>query len=215
MQQDDTIFFKERGFGKLLGLGERCCIVVVDLIEGFTNPQMPMGYELGEQIGKVNELLREARKRDIPVVFTTIEYNESLLEGSNIWLTKMQGLKTLKAGTKAVAIDSRLDCQPDDDVMPKKYASAFFGTDLVTRLNTMHADTVIVTGCTTSGCVRATVVDALQYGYRPIVVEDAVGDRSADSHKQSLFDMRQKYADVMTTAELIEALSASEERLEA
>jgi len=204
--QDDKTFFSARGFGRPLGLGNKCCLLVIDMIEGFTNPDLPMGYDLGEQIEKTNMVIRAAREFGIPIIFTTIAYNDTRLEANNVWMEKMSGLKTLKVGTKAVEIDSRLDYRKSDDLIEKKYASAFFGTDLVSRLTTMNADTVIVTGCTTSGCVRATVVDAIQYGFRPIVVEDAVGDRSVDSHKQSLFDMAQKYADVTVADKLVRLL---------
>lgn len=120
----------------------------------------------------------------------------------------MQGLNTLLAGTEAVEIDSRLDFRKGDSLISKKYASAFFGTDLVSRLNANDIDSVIIVGCTTCGCIRATAVDALQYGYIPIVVEDAVGDRSLASHSQSLFDLRQKYSDVLSTDDIINAISS-------
>ena len=98
----------------------------------------------------------------------------------------MKGTLTLKAGTPAVEVDKRLDMQPTDSLLVKKYASCFFGTDLASRLMNLHADTLIITGCTTSGCVRATAVDAVQNGFRPMVVKEAVGDRSAAAHEQSL-----------------------------
>lgn len=173
---------------------------------------MPMGSDLSSQIEVTNKVLDIAHKQNIPVVFTTISYEDGSLSDSGIWFQKMEGLKTLKAGTRAVELDPRLKFQKDDNIMIKKYASAFFGTDLVSRLNAQQIDTVMVAGCTTCGCVRATVVDALQYGYRPIVIQDAVGDRSESSHRQSLFDMNQKYADVMTSKEVIEILSSRASR---
>ncbi|WNC15455.1 isochorismatase family protein [Brevibacillus brevis] len=201
-RQNDLQNFRERGFGQTLGIGNRPCVLVVDVIKGFTDPAMPLGSDLSRQIEVTNRLLREAHQKNLPVFFTTIAYEENL-EDSGIWLEKMGGLKTLKSGTDAVQLDPRLHYQKGDVILNKKYASAFFGTDLISRLNVNRVDTVIVTGCTTSGCVRASVVDALQYGYRPIVVRDAVGDRSLASHDQSLFDMEQKYADVLDASELI------------
>ena len=118
----------------------------------------------------------------------------------------------MRTGTDAVKLDPSLHYQAGDGILVKKYASAFFGTDLFSRLTTNRIDTVIVTGCTTSGCVRATVVDAIQYGFRPIVAEDAVGDRSVPTHVQSLFDMRQKYADVLTCEEVILQLKEYEQK---
>jgi len=207
-QQGDEELYKERGFGKLLGFGKKPGLIVVDMIEGFTDPSMPMGSDLSPQINKVNALLEIIRNKDLPVFFTTISYDDDKLADSGLWYQKMEGLKTLKAGTSAVNVDPRLDFRYGDGLIVKKYASAFFGTDLIARLNSQNVDTVIIVGCTTCGCVRATAVDALQYGYRPIVVEDAVGDRSLASHEQSLIDMRQKYADVLSTEEIITTISA-------
>ena len=116
----------------------------------------------------------------------------------------MKGTLTLKAGTNAVEVDKRLDMQPTDSLLVKKYASCFFGTDLASRLMNLHADTLIITGCTTSGCVRATAVDAVQNGFRPMVVKEAVGDRSAAAHEQSLFDLNAKYADVVGLDETLQ-----------
>ncbi|WP_110926675.1 isochorismatase family protein [Bacillus massiliglaciei] len=203
----DEVFFEERGFGKLLGFGQKPGLIVVDMIQGFTDPSMPMGSDLTFQIEKVNKVLKTMHAMDLPVFFTTISYDDDTFADSGIWYKKMEGLKTLKAGTDAVDLDPRLDFRLGDGLLIKKYASAFFGTDLIARLNANNIDTVIIVGCTTCGCVRATAVDALQYGYRPIVVEDAVGDRSAASHEQSLFDLRQKYADVLKTDEVIKTVS--------
>jgi maleamate amidohydrolase len=204
----DEAFFKERGFGKLLGFGKKPGLIVVDMIKGFTDSSMPMGSDLTPQIKKVNELLNIMHRTDLPVFFTTISYDDDTFADSGIWYQKMEGLKTLRAGTDAVNVDPRLDFRYGDGLIVKKYASAFFGTDLIARLNAQNVDTVIIVGCTTCGCVRATAVDSLQYGYRPIVVEDAVGDRSLASHEQSLFDIRQKYADVLKTEEVVTSVSS-------
>lgn len=208
-RQDDERFFADRGFGISTGLGQRPCLVVVDMEVGFTDPQYPMGYELGAQIDQTNRLIAAFRTAGLSVVFTTIAYEDEALLARNVWAEKMQGLRTLRGGSSLVELDPRLDRLPADDVIVKHYASAFFGTDLVSRLATDRADTIVVTGCTTSGCVRATVVDAVSYGYRAVVVSDAVGDRSQDSHHQSLFDVRQKYGDVVTTDDLLARFSAS------
>ncbi|WP_019119063.1 isochorismatase family protein [Brevibacillus massiliensis] len=206
--KDDEVFFKERGFGKQLGFGNKPGLIVVDLIIGFTDPTMPMGSDLTEQIENTNILLDRVHQMGFPVYFTAISYDDDTFADSGIWYKKMEGLKTLKSGTEAVKVDPRLNKRPGDGLIIKKYASAFFGTDLIARLNTNHVDTVVIVGCTTSGCIRSTVVDALQYGYRPIVVEDAVGDRSLASHEQSLFDMRQKYAEILKTTEVVDTISS-------
>ena len=105
-------------------------------------------------------------------------------------------------------VDPRLDRRSDDSLLVKRYASCFFGTDLVPRLTSRHVDTLVITGCTTSGCVRATAVDAVQNGFRPMVVREAVGDRSVAAHEQSLFDLNAKYADVVSLDETLHYLKS-------
>jgi len=142
--------------------------------------------------------------RGIPAIFSTVIYNEYDLKDAGLWGIKMKGSLTLKAGTEAVEVDPRLGMLPTDSLLVKKYASCFFGTDLVSRLMNQRVDTLIITGCTTSGCVRATAVDAVQHGFRPMVVREAVGDRSVPAHEQSLFDLNAKYADVVSLDERLQ-----------
>lgn len=207
MTQTDFEFFKERGFGKGIGIGKKPCLIVIDMINGFTDENMPMGSNLDQEIENINKVIQLARTTDIPVIFTTISYSDGLLERKLVWRMKMDGLNTLKAGTPAVEVDSRLDFRAHDDLLTKKHASSFYGTDLVSLLTASDIDTLIVTGATTSGCIKSTVVDAVQNGYKAVVVKDAVGDRSEASHQQSLFDIEQKYGDGIMTEDLIEVLT--------
>lgn len=177
--------------------------MVVDLIRGFTDPAMPLGSALDAEVEKTNELLSAAHAENVPVFFTTVAYDDEGIADAGVWVRKQSGLRSLRAGTAAVELDSRLIIAPGDGLLTKKFASAFFGTTLVSRLNSLCVDTVVLAGCTTSGCVRASAVDALQYGYRPIVVGDAVGDRWPAAHAQSLFDLDQKYCDVMATLDVV------------
>jgi nicotinamidase-related amidase len=133
-------------------------------------------------------------------------YNDADFRDAGVWALKQKGVTSLKAGTPAVELDSRMGFKPGDSLLVKKYASCFFGTDLVPRLMTRGVDTLIITGCTTSGCVRATAVDAVQTGLRPMVVREAVGDRSEAAHAQSLFDLNAKYADVVSLDETLQYL---------
>ncbi|OMP67225.1 isochorismatase family protein [Domibacillus epiphyticus] len=197
---EEKIFFEKRGFGKNIGFGERPAILVVDFINAFTNyqnPEMVLSSNLEKQIYETNRLLDASRPLGIPVIYTTISYDDDLLD-AGIWVLKQSGLETLRAETEAVKIDCSLHSQDNDSVMTKKYASSFFGTDLSSRLTSQQIDTLIITGCTTSGCVRASAVDAVSYGFRPIIVEEAVGDRSVAAHNQSLFDIQAKYGDVVS-----------------
>ena len=192
-----------RGFGQEIGYGENPVLLVIDMMKAFTNPNMPLGTNQDEELGVINQLLEQAHEKRVPVYFTIISYDNESLADAGVWFQKMKGLNTLRAGTEQIEIDPRLNRTKDDIIFVKKYASAFFGTDLVSRLNSSRADTLLLAGCTTSGCIRATAVDAVQYGYRPIVVADAVTDRLAEAHKQSLFDLQMKYADVKSFEEVI------------
>ena len=200
----DEDFFKARGFGIKIGFGERPALIVIDMINGFTDATMPLGAPLESQLAAQKPLIDIAHERNIPVIFSTVIYNDHDVKDAGLWAIKMKGTLTLKAGTNAVEVDKRLDMQPTDSLLVKKYASCFFGTDLASRLMNLHADTLIITGCTTSGCVRATAVDAVQNGFRPMVVKEAVGDRSAAAHEQSLFDLNAKYADVVGLDETLQ-----------
>lgn len=206
-QQDDEEFFEQRGFGQQMGFGSRPALVVVDYINAFTDPAMPLGSDLTAELAVTTKILDASRSADIPIYYTVVSYDEEALADAGVWSLKQRGSHSLKAGTNAVELDERLGRRPDEAVILKKYASAFFGTDLISRLNARRVDTLLITGCTTSGCVRATAVDALQYGIRPMVVEDAVGDRAEAPHRQALFDLRQKYADVVTCDETVTYLS--------
>ncbi|MET0633378.1 MAG: isochorismatase family protein [Xanthobacteraceae bacterium] len=202
----DEAFFRQRGFGLKIGFGERPALIVIDMIKAFTNPDMMLGANLDREIAAINPLLALAHAREIPVIFSTVIYHDADFKDAGIWALKQKGVVTLKAGTEAVEVDPRLDFRPTDSLLVKKYASCFFGTDLIARLMSRQVDTLIITGCTTSGCVRATAVDAVQTGLRPMVVREAVGDRAAAAHEQSLFDLNAKYADVVSLDETLQYL---------
>lgn len=202
----DKEFFKQRGFGLRIGFGERPALVVIDMLKAFTDPSMMLGANLDAQIEAIKPLLVAARERECPIIFSTVIYEDADFRDAGIWALKQKGVVTLKAGTDGVEVDPRLDFRKTDTLLVKKYASCFFGTDLVPRLMAHRIDTLILTGCTTSGCVRATAVDACQTGFRPMVVREAVGDRSVAAHDQSLFDLDAKYADVVSLDETLRYL---------
>lgn len=200
----EKAFFDERGFGLRMGYGKVPAILVVDYMRAFTDASMPLGSNLDKEIDQTNRLVDAAHEHDIPVIFSVVYYEEEHCRDAGTWALKQKGVFTLKAGTPQVELDPRLHRRRDDIVILKKFASCFFGSDLISRLIARQVDTLIITGCTTSGCVRATTVDACQYGLRPIVVREAVGDRSAAAHEQSLFDLNAKYADVVSVEEVLE-----------
>lgn len=205
-------FFKQRGFGLTMGFGLRPAVLVVDLIEAFTDPEAMLGSNLDAQVLATQQLLAAARQVAVPIIYSTVSYEQADLADAGIWALKQKGVTTLRAGTSAVALDPRLKRLDGEGWLVKKYASCFFSTDLTSRLVSRGVDTLILAGCTTSGCVRATAVDALQTGLRPMVVRECVGDRSAAAHEQSLFDLQAKYADVVSLSQActyLESLSQS------
>jgi maleamate amidohydrolase len=205
--QELNDFLMQRGFANKIGFGKKPAVVVVDIIGAFTDPNLPLGSDMEQVVEETKKILDVSRQADVPVFFSTLGYEDKELKDAGIWAVKMAGLKTLQSGTPEVEIDPRLERRLDEPIIVKKYASVFFGTDFMTRLNTLGIDTLILTGCTTSGCIRATAVDGVQNGFRVMVVEEAVTDRFELSHKQSLFDLNAKYADVVSTKEVVDFVS--------
>lgn len=201
-------FFKKRGFGHNLGFGEKSALCVIDMMRAFTDPALPFGMNQEKEIQKINQLLSVAHAQMIPIFFSVVRYEDENLADAGWWFSKQKGLITLKAGTAETEIDPRINKAPADSLITKKFASVFFGTDFISRLNYLRIDTLILVGGTTSGCVRATAVDAIQYGFRPIIVSDAVSDRVLSAHTQSLFDLQMKYADCINTKNVIKYLKS-------
>ena len=205
--QEMERFFRERGFGQLIGWGDSPALLVIDFTRAFTDPALPLGANLDREVAETFRVLETARQAAIPIYYSSVCYEDKDWRDAGLWAKKVAGVMTLRAGTPEVEIDPRLERRADEAIIVKKYGSCFFGTDLVTRLNTQRVDTLILTGCSTSGCVRATAVDALQHGFRPMVVREAVGDRAQLAHDQSLFDLHAKYADVVSVEETLAYLS--------
>ncbi len=191
------------GFHGRTGVGERPALVVVDLSLGFTDPESPLACELDDVVGAVARLLDAARRAGLPVVYTTVAYDDEGKRRAAVFIDKVPALLTLEAGSPWVQIDPRIAPQRGERVLTKLHASAFFETELAEILGAAGCDTVVVTGASTSGCVRATAVDALQHGYRTVVPREAVGDRNAAAHEANLYDIDAKYGDVVPLAEVL------------
>jgi nicotinamidase-related amidase len=189
-----------------LGLGQRPALLLVDMINGFTDPECPLGTECPEVVAANARLLVLFRARQLPVFFTTVVYHDDSQAG--VFRRRLAALNVLRPGSRWVEVDPALAPQAGEAVIEKQWASAFFGTDLAGELARAGADSLVVTGLTTSGCVRATVVDGLQHDYPVLVVREAVGDRNPDAHEANLFDMNAKYADVVSLSELENMLDA-------
>ena len=198
--------YDESDFGASVGLGDQPALVVIDLINTFTDPETGLGADVSDVLEETERLLEAFREHDLPRYFTTVAYEESYGDAGR-FVEKVPALRELRVGTDAVAVDDRIAPGDDERVILKKYASAFFGTDLETELTTNRVDTLVIAGVTTSGCIRATAVDSLQHGYRTIVPADAVGDRAEGPHRANLFDIDAKYGDVVATDDVLDHLT--------
>lgn len=197
--------YADRGIGSSVGFGERPALVVVDMANAFTDPGYRLGSDLTSVVEANQRILAAFRARGLPVVFTTTAYHKDMRDAGTFG-RKIPALDELQLGSHAVEIDSRLAPEPGEHLITKKYGSCFFMTNLASLLTYDRVDTVVVTGVSTSGCVRATVIDACSHGHRTIVPVEAVGDRAEGPHWANLFDMEAKYADVVGTDDVVTAL---------
>jgi maleamate amidohydrolase len=194
--------YAQAGLGASVTLGSRPCVLVIDFSCGFTDPACALGSDLTSQVEATKRLLDAARAKELPVVFTTIGFDESLKDGG-LWMQKVPSLAALQMGGQWVEIDPRLERRDDETVIVKKGASGFFGTNLASVLVSQQVDSVILCGATTSGCVRATAIDLLQYGWPTLVPRECVGDRAQAPHDANLFDIQAKYADVVSVEDAL------------
>ena len=200
--------YRQQGFAQTIGLGVAPALVIVDFVAGFTDPAHFGGGNIGEAIVQTQALLALARARRWPVVHTRVVYAD---DGSDCggFTQKVPALRGLTEHSPLSQIVPELTPRAGELVLRKHNASAFFGTELAGWLAGRRVDTLLVSGCTTSGCVRATVVDSCSHNLRTVVVSDCVGDRAIGPHEANLFDMRQKYADVLTFADLQAAVTVN------
>jgi maleamate amidohydrolase len=206
----DTSIYRQRGFQRRVGFGERPALINIDLANAWTRPGNPFTCEgMDTIIPAVQKLNAASRAKGVPIVFTTTAYN--VTDGPNsdmgLWVHKIP-VEALQLGTDAVAIDDRIAPEPGEQVIVKKRASAFHGTYLSSFLKAHGVDTVIVTGVTMAGCVRHTVEDAIAEGFRPIVVREAVGDRVPGVVEWNLFDIDAKFGDVEPLDRVLEYFDA-------
>lgn len=204
--EDLEATYRHAGFLGTLTLGTRPALVVVDLTRAFTDPTTELGADLDTCVASTVSLARAVRAASAPVVFTTLAYDANLKD-AGVWIQKVPSLASLVMGSPSTRIDHRLVVDAADTVLQKRYPSAFAGTHLASLLTSLRVDSLIVAGATTSGCVRATVVDALQYGFAAVVPRECVGDRAAAPHEASLFDINAKYADVVALEDVLAHLA--------
>lgn len=183
-----------------LAFGKRPALLIVDFVMAYLDPSSPLYAGVESALASNERLVARAREIDIPVIFTNVVYEPGGANGG-LFYRKIPALKAFDAGSPLGAFPPSLQPAGNDLVVSKQYASAFFGTDLAGILHDMEVDTLLITGLSTSGCVRATALDALQYGFAPFVVREACGDRHPAPHEANLFDLQAKYAEVVSEAD--------------
>ncbi len=188
-------------------MGNKPALLLVDMINGFTDGRCTLGTDCPAVVAANAELLKLFRSLGLPVYFTTVVFSSD--DQAQIFRRRMNDLNQLTPDSHWVKIDDRLAMQKGETLIEKQWASSFHKTDLDDRLRSDGVNSLVVTGLTTSGCVRATVVDGLQYDYPVFVAREAVGDRNTEAHAANLFDMHAKYADVMSLSEIITKVKES------
>jgi nicotinamidase-related amidase len=205
------VYAKAR-LGESVTLGSSPAVLVVDFSCGFTDSACALGSDLTAPVEATKRLLDAVRAKGVPVIFTTIGFEPSKRD-SGIWLQKAPALAELELGGPWVEIDPRLERRDDEPIVVKKGASAFFATNLVAILMSQRVDSVVLCGATTSGCIRATAIDLLQYGFPTLVPRECVGDRAQAPHEANLFDIQAKYADVVALADALAYIASVPERV--
>jgi maleamate amidohydrolase len=193
--------YVESGFNQRLGFGNRPALLVVDFVKAYLTVGNPLYAGVETALAAATTLVEESRAAGIPVIYTTVHYDDGADGGH--FFRKVKALQNFVGETQGGQICDELAPTADELVIRKKFASAFFATPLKETLDELDVDSVIICGLSTSGCVRASAIDAIQSGFIPIVVREAVGDRASGPHDASLFDLDAKYADVVGLDEVL------------
>ena len=186
------------------GLGSSPALVVVDMCRGFIDPSSPLGFPCDELIQANIKLVDKFKQINLPVIFTTTIYRD--ISEASVFRAKIPALNILKPDSEHTSFLAELSPGSEDILIEKKFASSFFETTLALDLRQMNVDSVVISGVTTSGCVRATALDSLQNNFLTVVAEDCVGDRDLNAHRANLFDLQSKYADVVHSERIIKSL---------
>ena len=191
-----------RAFGRRVGFGSKPALILIDLVEAYFDPTCDLYAGIEDALASALRVRQAARDAGVPVILTNVVYHPMALNGGRFF-EKSKPLRYFLEGNPMGAWPKGLEPQPDELVVSKQYPSAFFGTSLASTLTAMGVDGVLLTGVSTSGCVRATCVDAMSHGFRTTVIADACGDRHPAPHEANLFDMNAKYADVVREEEVL------------
>lgn len=192
------------GFGQTLALGRRPALLIIDFVRAYLVKDSPLYAGVEQAHADCRTLLSAARKARLPILHTHVVYQPGGRDGG-VFFRKIPALRCFEAGAhpELAAFADGLEPMPGETLIAKQYASAFFGTSLASTLTALGCDTVLIAGLSTSGCVRASAVDACQHGFVPVVVREAVGDRAPGPHEANLFDLQAKYAEVVSLTEVL------------
>lgn len=196
-------------FDGSLGFGKSPALILVDFVQAYFDESSPLYAGVDDALASALRLRDAARDAGVPVIYTNVVYQEGGKDGG-VFYRKVPALEAFVAGNPLGAWPAGLEPAGDELVITKQYPSAFFGTSLAATLTANGIDTLIITGLTTSGCIRATCIDAVSNGFIPVVVSDACGDRHEAPHEANLFDMNAKYADVVGESVVTEYLKNHE-----
>jgi maleamate amidohydrolase len=195
----------QRAYGARIGFGKKPALLLVDFVQAYFEPGCDLYAGVDAALASALRLREAAHAAGVHVILTRVTYHESGIDGGRFF-EKATPLRNFLPGSPTASWPDGLMPRPDELIIPKQYPSAFFGTSLASTLTAAGIDTVLLTGLSTSGCVRATCVDCMSHGFRTIVVRDACGDRHPAPHEANLFDMNAKYADVVGEAEALSYL---------
>ncbi|WP_336954989.1 N-carbamoylsarcosine amidohydrolase [Serratia sp. KG1D] len=206
---NDTLSDNYRGvWGQRIGFGRRPALLAIDFMQAYTTEGAPLfAPGVVSAVEESRELLACARRTGIPVIHTHIRYHAGHFADGGLWVKKAPVMKDMVEGNPLAAFCPPVAPQGDEVVLSKQYASAFFGTALAPLLVAQGIDTLLMIGCSTSGCIRASAVDAVQHGFRAMVVRECVGDRHPGPHEANLFDIDSKYGDVVHKREALDYLN--------
>ncbi|SNR53423.1 Nicotinamidase-related amidase [Puniceibacterium sediminis] len=210
-EQEDLAANYQRAFGKRIGYGERPALILIDFVQAYFDPDCALYAGVDSALASALRLQKAARAAGVPVIYTNVVYTPGGADGGRFWQKSMT-LQNFEAGSPMGRWPDGLTVDQGELVITKQYPSAFFGTSLASTLASMGVDTLIHTGLSTSGCVRATCVDCCSHGFIPIIAREAVGDRHPGPHEANLFDMDAKYGDVESEADVLRYLETRKQQ---
>lgn len=206
MSDEDLLANYQRAYNTRVGFGARPALILIDFCQGYFEPDCDLYADVDAALESALRVRAAARAAGVPVILTNVVYHPSAIDGGRFF-EKAAPLRNFLKGSPMGAFGPGLVPFDDELVVSKQYPSAFFGTSLASTLTALGVDSVLLTGLTTSGCVRASCVDAMSHGFRTAVIADACGDRHSAPHEANLFDMNAKYADVVSEADALAFLA--------